>query len=81
MQQTDTDSAWFEAIELQQAVINVIFNIPVCRYTVWQRYLVASGTERDNLAYCLAQTKKQWLIKRCRKSHHLLAIRYTTFHC
>lgn len=34
------------------------------RYTVWQRYLLASGTEKDNLAFCLAQTKKQWLIKR-----------------
>ena len=35
---------------------------------VWQRYLVAEGTERDNLAYCLAQTNRIWLIRR---SHHL----------
>ena len=33
-------------------------------YEVWERYLRASGTEKDNLAYCLAQTRKQWLIKR-----------------
>ena len=31
---------------------------------VWQRYLVAEGTERDNLAYCLAQTNRIWLIRR-----------------
>ena len=35
---------------------------------VWSRYQRADGAERDNLAYCLAQTNRIWLIRR---SHHL----------
>ena len=35
---------------------------------VWSRYQRADGAERDNLAYCLAQTNRIWLIRR--SQHH-----------
>jgi hypothetical protein len=31
---------------------------------VWNRYQVATGSEKSNLEYCLAWTDKKWLIDR-----------------